>query len=109
MLVTIYNNADQTFWIFYFLCVFGFVTQKQVKIDKKKKKCKNTSKQIANKQNNFQHLLERQHKAHNQSMSQNIGSINAWTCCNAYACVPFFTYMTLVFRVISLEDWVLLL
>ena len=22
---------------------------------------------------------------HNQSMSQNIGSINAWTCCNAYA------------------------
>ena len=39
MLVTIHNNVDQTFWIFYFLCVFGFLTQKQVKIDKKK--CKN--------------------------------------------------------------------
>ena len=36
MPVTKHNNADQTFWIFYFLCVFGFLTQKQVKIDKKK-------------------------------------------------------------------------
>ena len=36
MLVTIHNNADQTFWIFYFLCVFGFLTQKQEMIDKKK-------------------------------------------------------------------------
>ena len=35
MHVTKYNNADQTFWIFYFLCVFGFLTQKQEKIDKK--------------------------------------------------------------------------
>ena len=35
MHVTKHNNADQTFWIFYFLCVFGFLTQKQVKIDKK--------------------------------------------------------------------------
>ena len=35
MLVTIHNNADQTFGIFYFLCVFGFLTQKQVKIDQK--------------------------------------------------------------------------
>ena len=25
MHVTKHNNADQTFWIFYFLCVFGFV------------------------------------------------------------------------------------
>ena len=39
-------------------------------------------------------------------MSQNIGSINAWTCCNAYACVPFFTHTTLAFGMISLEDWV---
>ena len=30
-----HNNADQTFWIFYFLCVFGFFTQKKVMIDKK--------------------------------------------------------------------------
>ena len=42
-------------------------------------------------------------------MSHNIGSINAWTCCNTYACVPFFTHMTLAFGVISLEDWVLFL
>ena len=35
MRVTKHNNADQTFWIFYFLCVFGFLTQKQIKIDKK--------------------------------------------------------------------------
>ena len=35
MCVTKHNNADQTFWIFYFLCVFRFLTQKKVKIDKK--------------------------------------------------------------------------
>ena len=35
MHVTIYKNADQTFRIFYFLCIFGFLTQKQVKIDQK--------------------------------------------------------------------------
>ena len=36
MHMTLQKNADQTFWIFYFLCVFGFLTQKQVKIDRKK-------------------------------------------------------------------------
>ena len=36
MHVTLHNNANQTFWILYFLFVFGFLTQKQVKIDKKK-------------------------------------------------------------------------
>ena len=35
MHMTLQKNADQTFWIFYFLCVFGFLTQKQVKIDQK--------------------------------------------------------------------------
>ena len=35
MLVTKHNNVNQIFWIFYFLCVFGFLTQKQEKIDKK--------------------------------------------------------------------------
>ena len=35
MRVTKHNNADQSFWIFYFLCVFGFLAQKQVKIDQK--------------------------------------------------------------------------
>ena len=29
------NKTDQTLWIFYFLCVFGFLTQKQLKKDKK--------------------------------------------------------------------------
>ena len=28
------NKVDQNFWIFYFLCVFGFLTQKK-KIDQK--------------------------------------------------------------------------
>ena len=37
MRVTKHNNADQTFWIFYLLCVFGFLTQKQVKIDQKER------------------------------------------------------------------------
>ena len=27
MLVTKHNNVNQTFWIFYFLCIFGFLTQ----------------------------------------------------------------------------------
>ena len=35
MRVTKHNNANQTFWIFYFLCVFLFLTQKKVKIDQK--------------------------------------------------------------------------
>ena len=35
MCVTKHNNADQTFWIFYFLCVFRFLTQKQLNIYKK--------------------------------------------------------------------------
>ena len=35
MLMTKHNNVDQTLWIFYFLCVFGFLTQKQEKIDQK--------------------------------------------------------------------------
>ena len=37
MHVTGHKNTDQTFWIFYFLCVFGLLTQKQVKIDKKER------------------------------------------------------------------------
>ena len=41
MFMTKHNNVDQTFWIFYFLCVFGFLTHKQEKIDKQKQQCKN--------------------------------------------------------------------
>ena len=43
MRVTKHNNVDQTFWIFYFLCIFGFLThkkKKRVKIDKKEKHSK---------------------------------------------------------------------
>ena len=40
-------------------------------------------------------------------MSQHIERIDAWTCSNAYTCVPFFTHMVRVIGVISLEDWVL--
>ena len=40
-------------------------------------------------------------------MSQHIERINAWTCYNAYAWVPFFIHTARAFRVISLEDWVL--
>ena len=58
ILVTKHNNANQTFWTFYFLCVFKFLTQKQVKIDQKNnvKTFKENSKQTSK---NFQHLLER--------------------------------------------------
>ena len=44
MRVTKHNNANQTFWNFYFLCVFGFLTQKQVKIDQKEKHSKQEKK-----------------------------------------------------------------
>ena len=33
MHVTMHITADQTFWILYFLCVFGFLTQSKVKND----------------------------------------------------------------------------
>ena len=41
------------------------------------------------------------------TMSHYIERINAWTCYNAYAWVPFFTYTARAFKVISFEDWVL--
>ena len=47
MLVTIHNNVDQTFWIFYFLCVFFFLTQKQIKIDQKHLKQKTNKKKFS--------------------------------------------------------------
>ena len=40
-------------------------------------------------------------------MSHHIERINAWTCYNAYAWVPFFTHMAHAFRVIFLENWAL--
>ena len=35
-----HNTADQTFWILYFLCVFGFFDTKQVKNDQKQQTTK---------------------------------------------------------------------
>ena len=70
MLVIKHNNVDQTFWIFYFLCVFGFLTQKQVKIDKKTNV--KTFKEKANEQtkifntywnDNRKHTTNQSHKA----------------------------------------------
>ena len=40
MRVTIHNNVNQTFWILYFLCVFGFLTQSKVKNDQKQQTSK---------------------------------------------------------------------
>ena len=69
-----------------------------------KKQCKNILKKCKQTNTNFQIKLASQQKAHNQAKSQNIGSINAWTCCNAYAWIPFFTHTSLAFGVISLAD-----
>ena len=41
------------------------------------------------------------------TMSQHIERIDAWTCSNAYAWVPFFTHTARALGVISLKDWVL--
>ena len=74
------NNFNQTFWFSTFYVVFGFLTHKKEKIDPKKKKNEwkyaKTNKQIST------HTIDNQN---NQTKSQSIGSIDAWTCCNAYA------------------------
>ena len=80
MHVTLHNNANQTFWILYFLFVFGFLTQKQVKIDKKKNV--KTFKANINKQKFSKHTREITKSTQPINVT-NIGSINAWTCCNA--------------------------
>ena len=78
MHVTMHNIADQTFWILYFLCVFGFLTQSKVNNDKKQQTTK------AFKQKKFKNMLEC--KINKQTtMSHYIERINAWTYYNAYA------------------------
>ena len=67
--------------IFYFLCVFGFLTKIIIIIIIKTSNVK-TFKAKANKQ---PIINSNKQQAHNQTQSHNIGSINAWTCCNAYA------------------------
>ena len=82
----------KTFWIFYFLWVFGFLTHKKEKIDLKQP-CKNIWCKI--KQTSSLQLKQP------TSTQPNIGSINAWTCCNAYAWLPFFTHTSRAFGMIS--------
>ena len=95
-----HNIVDQTFWILYFLCVFGFLTQSKVKNDKKQQTTK------VFKQQKFKNMLEC--KINKQTtLSHYIERINAWTCYNTYVWVPFFTHTTHAFGVISFEDWVL--
>ena len=59
-------------------------------------------KQQKNNKNMLEYKISKQ-----PTMSHHIERINAWTCYNAYAWVPFFTHTTRAFRVISFEDWVL--
>ena len=78
MHVTMYNTIDQTFWILYFLCVFGFLTQNKVKNDKRQQTTK------AFKQQKFKNILEC--KINKQTtLSHYIERIKAWICYNAYA------------------------
>ena len=58
-------------------------------------KQKKTTKQIST-QTSTKHTTKHRHK------KKNIGSINAWTCCNTYAWVPIFTHTSYAFGVISL-------
>ena len=55
MCVTKHNNADQTFWIFYFLCVFGFLTQSKWRLIKNNK---HQSFLNNNNNNNSKNMLE---------------------------------------------------
>ena len=83
MRVTKHNNVDQTFWIFYFLCVFRFLTQKQVKIDQNIKTFKANNKQTKISRHARMITICTQ-----PIKSQNIGSINAWTCYNLMHAYP---------------------
>ena len=70
------QQSQTSFLIFYFYVLFGFLTHK--KIDTTKLKI------FTGKQNN-QPTAKKTTKINKQTKSQSIGSINAWTCCNAYA------------------------
>ena len=93
------NYVNQTFDFLIFMWFLDFWHKKR-KIDQNQKR---KPKVCTNRQTNNQ-----QHKqqASNQTPSPSIGSINAWTCCNAYARIPFFTHTSLAFGMISLWDWV---
>ena len=89
------QNSTKSIKLFDFLIfyvIFGFLTQETKRLIKQKKYSQE-DKQTTNNKNS---------KHTKQTLSQGIGSINAWTCCNAYAWVPFFTHTSLAFGVISL-------
>ena len=74
------------FWIFDTKARKRLIKKNDVKTKKKQKKKNKTKQKQKTKTNTiFQNKLSTQHKAHTQAKSQSIGSINAWTCCNAYA------------------------
>ena len=76
------NNVNQTFDFLLFMWVFGFLTHKNEK-DRSKATLKTICmKECKNKQTNFKSHSQ---KANHQTKSQSIGSIDAWTCCSAYA------------------------
>ena len=58
MRVTKHNNVDQTFWIFYFLCVFGFLTQSKWRLIKNNKHSKLFKQQQQQQQKNSKNMLE---------------------------------------------------
>ena len=72
------QQSQSSFLIFYFLCDFWIFDTRHKKIDKTSitKSYTQEDKQTTNIKNS---------KQTKQTLSQSIGSINAWTCCNAYA------------------------
>ena len=61
----------------FFMCFWIFEEKKMIKASNVKTFNAKANKQPVVNSNNQQ--------AHNQTQSHNIRSINAWTCCNAYA------------------------
>ena len=76
------QQCQSNFWFSTFYMVFGFLTHKNEKIDQKQYqrqfvwKNAKTNKHISN------HIINKQTT---KEKSQSIGSIDAGTCCNAYA------------------------
>ena len=73
------QNSTKSIKLFDFLIfyvIFGFLTQETKRLIRQNKKYLQEDKQTTNIKNS---------KQTKQTLSQSIGSINAWTCCNAYA------------------------
>ena len=70
------QQSQTSFLILYFLCAFWIFDTSNKKIDTTKLKI------FTSRQTNIQ---QQKQQANKQTSTQSIGSINAWTCCNAYA------------------------